>query len=567
MQSACITPESTEHPRSKSGSEQLKPLTALRFIAAAMIVAHHAKDSLGLDPHHVLEHIFLNHGVSFFFVLSGFILTYVYPHLSGWQQAKEFLIARWARIWPSHIVSGLWWVSQMSPVDLRGGGLMLVGALIANLFLVQAWIPSDKFFYSGNPVSWSISTEFFFYLAFIVLMLPLKSFGWPAKLSVAFFLAMLSVLTPYLLWGPSLEQMPQDTFLYFTYISPFARLLEFVLGMFTASMLLKLRDKVRLTKASATSFEIIVLAATVWCLCGRAELWLLIKQFIHPVSILTWLQRVISAPLFALLIFIMAFQRGYVSKALSHPVAIWLGEISYSIYLFHLVILMQFIAHQRDFACYNRWLVFAAYFALVILVSHLNYRLIECPFRRLIKDATVNKDSSTGAGQVRNWRKRPRLSTVVAALLMLSLTGMLVFSVEASQARFGLKPAQVDKPIVFGNNLALQQVEVGRTADEVKMRIHWQNLSEGKLKYALQLQYFDKNFKLVAAHYLQKNQSWQSLSGQKTWTDTVYKELPGQARNLEWFAITVFDPHSTRFLRPDGGNTDTEGNSLILNFR
>lgn len=118
-----------------------------------MIVVHHANDALGLDPHHVLQRIFLNHGVSFFFVLSAFILTCVYPQLSGWHQAKEFLIARWARIWPSHIVSGVLWVAQMSFADLRGGGLMLVVALIANIFLVQAWIPSPTFFYSANPAS------------------------------------------------------------------------------------------------------------------------------------------------------------------------------------------------------------------------------------------------------------------------------------------------------------------------------------------------------------------------------------------------------------------------------
>jgi peptidoglycan/LPS O-acetylase OafA/YrhL len=62
--------------------KKLNALTSLRFFAAAMIVLGHCH---GQFEHtiKIAEHFALNQAVSFFFVLSGFILAYVYPVLSN----------------------------------------------------------------------------------------------------------------------------------------------------------------------------------------------------------------------------------------------------------------------------------------------------------------------------------------------------------------------------------------------------------------------------------------------------------------------------------------------------
>src|SRR5207249_11094077 len=84
----------------ESRVSRLDTLTSLRFIAAAMIVVHHTRGCFGIPPRWG-DPFPLQHGVSFFFVLSGFILTYVYPslRLSG---APRFWWARFARVWPAH---------------------------------------------------------------------------------------------------------------------------------------------------------------------------------------------------------------------------------------------------------------------------------------------------------------------------------------------------------------------------------------------------------------------------------------------------------------------------------
>ena len=83
--------------------QKIDALTGLRFFAGIAIVIHHLHQ-FGL-PAYVLDGWLLNNGVSFFFVLSGFILTYVYPTLETHHAVQRFWIARVARIWPAHMAA------------------------------------------------------------------------------------------------------------------------------------------------------------------------------------------------------------------------------------------------------------------------------------------------------------------------------------------------------------------------------------------------------------------------------------------------------------------------------
>ena len=76
---------------------QLSPLTSFRFFAAMAIVCFH---SIGG------AHDYLRSGVTFFYVLSGFVLAYVHPSLSGSVEFLRFWVSRIARIWPKVSVKG-----------------------------------------------------------------------------------------------------------------------------------------------------------------------------------------------------------------------------------------------------------------------------------------------------------------------------------------------------------------------------------------------------------------------------------------------------------------------------
>ncbi len=154
----------------------IKPLTALRFLAAMWVVAFHYWPHLaGFGVPTFVSKGYL--GVECFFVLSGFILSHVY--LDGLGQGRfhygKFLWARLARVYPLHLAT-LIGVGVLAFVAGAAGIVMdheiaPLKLLPANLALIHAWGVTDST--GWNHPSWSISAEWFAYLTF-----PL--FGWVA---------------------------------------------------------------------------------------------------------------------------------------------------------------------------------------------------------------------------------------------------------------------------------------------------------------------------------------------------------------------------------------------------
>ena len=131
--------------------KHLKALTGLRFVAALAVFVHHTRGHFGL-PKSVFP--LGAAGVSFFFVLSGFILTYVYyDRLKTRAEIWRFYFTRWARIWPLHIVTLVLFLFVVQN-SLGEEPWKVIGSAL----LVQSWIPNFEWVFAGNGVSWSIST-------------------------------------------------------------------------------------------------------------------------------------------------------------------------------------------------------------------------------------------------------------------------------------------------------------------------------------------------------------------------------------------------------------------------
>jgi peptidoglycan/LPS O-acetylase OafA/YrhL len=179
------------------GPANIKPLTSLRFLAAAWVVLFHYWPHLavaGTPPLVAKGYL----GVECFFVLSGFILCHVYlPQFEAGQfKYGDFLWARIARIYPLHVAS-LVAMGLMAGAALASGlpvdpDVLSLAALPANLAMVHAWGLSPVA--GWNHPSWSISAEWFAYLAF-----PMFAIGaialrrWPG-VAVAAALALMAVL-------------------------------------------------------------------------------------------------------------------------------------------------------------------------------------------------------------------------------------------------------------------------------------------------------------------------------------------------------------------------------------
>ena len=146
----------------------LKPLTALRIVAAIWVVLFDYWPNLGLALPALVAKGYL--GVEVFFTLSGFILCHVYLDQVEHRRLRygAFLWARLARIYPMHLASiamiGLMGAAAIvlrRPID---GNAVSLSALPANLLLVNGWGLAPVA--GWNHASWSVSAEWFAYLAF-----------------------------------------------------------------------------------------------------------------------------------------------------------------------------------------------------------------------------------------------------------------------------------------------------------------------------------------------------------------------------------------------------------------
>lgn len=398
-----------------STTMKLDQLTTLRFFAAAMIVIHHSAGLFGFSTNLTKPFIF-GQGVSFFFILSGFILAYVYPKLSTYADVRNFLHARFARIWPGHLAAFLlaFWMLSLC-WDSR--------IALMNLVLVHAWIPNPSFFFSYNAPSWSISTEFFFYLAFPVLIYRWEQ-NWPIKilLSSGILIALISY--------SNLSHLPSHG-ASLLYINPVSRIFEFIFGIFLSFSWRNNKDKMRWNSTDATIIESAVILLCALSMHYTPAIMEWAGAAWPGAAFAQWLEGSGSMLPFALLIYVMAIGRGKISKVLAHSHLVLLGEISFSLYLLHQILLRYYKTNLTFFPHIPNLLAFTLFCSILLLSSYLMWVWIEMPARRLILKHRKIYGNYTMEKSWRDHIFQNRKALMVALLLVCQLLP-LYFSMDKS---------------------------------------------------------------------------------------------------------------------------------------
>lgn len=393
---------SDEHATHASSTEpalrpaKLPALTSLRFFGAAMIVFAHTAGGFGTYP--TAEQgaaWYFTLGVSFFYVLSGFILAYVYPDPRA-TGLRKFWLARIARIWPAHLAAFLILLAIVPRREWTPPFASGIDVVLSNLLLVHSWLPISRYSYSYNAVSWSLSVELAFYLLFPFLLVacrrrPLLMLAPMFAVSFGLGLSANNAWLP-LPTGWSAGDLALRT--------PWPRLFEFVTGIVTALVWKRISPRVSVSVAVATATEAAVVALAIWfthfAAVGGQQLttvpWLGVMGRLALVYTL-------SALVFALVIFVMAFHRGLLSRALAIPPMQLLGEISYSIYLLHYVLLLAYRADPgitKDMTGAQSYL---AYWIVVLMASFIVWTLVETPARRWLTGLWPRQTRSVPAGR------------------------------------------------------------------------------------------------------------------------------------------------------------------------
>ncbi|HEY9759884.1 MAG TPA: acyltransferase [Oculatellaceae cyanobacterium] len=374
---------------------RLDALTSLRFIAAAMIVVSHTAGYFYLDPHEVIKNLPLAQGVSFFFILSGFILTHVYQDLSGFKSTLHFLSARIARVYPVYIVTAILTYAILPASMIAKDPVGMLQTAVTQLCMVHGWIPERFFYFSVNSPSWSISTEFFFYLAFPILVLNIRK-NWLTKLCLLTLLPVSLIIASHILHLPTLGEAEQVSTHGLLYINPLSRIFEFYLGMLTC--LLVSRIKLREPDRVVTTFvEVAAIAVIVGVIMNIEPLMFRCGLTNAFPTLSLYLKYCGNTFGYVLLIAAVSLERGFIARILRAAPLVFLGEVSYSVYLIHFPLFAWFNNNHALFATTARILRYGIYWASLLALSTLSFMFLEKPARKFLRRVFTNWIGGTGA--------------------------------------------------------------------------------------------------------------------------------------------------------------------------
>ncbi|MEZ7007351.1 acyltransferase family protein [Streptomyces sp. AD55] len=359
---------------------KLPSLTGLRFFAALSVFFFHSSLSNSPIPPNdpinpfadpgiagAYEKALLNAGyigVSFFFVLSGFVLAW---SARPGQSARAFWRRRMTKIFPNHLV-----VFAVSLVLFAGATITSVGQWLPNMLLVHTFFPQPEINLSVSPPSWSLGSELLFYLLFPLLIVPVRKirdgalWAWAAVM-VAGTVAVQLVSTHLVPDTPKSAITPiSDLQFWFGYLFPPGRLFEFVLGILLA----------RIVLAGRWPRRIGIGWSLVLCAAGYAA------GFVVPFPYTFVVATIV--PIGALIAAVAAADVAGRRTRLRGRVMVWLGEVSFGFYLVQGVSIF-YLRSLLDGATYGvpgAVLLIVGFFGTSLLGGWLLYRFVEMPAMR-----------------------------------------------------------------------------------------------------------------------------------------------------------------------------------------
>lgn len=355
----------------------LPSLTGMRWAAALLVFGTHVRivQYFGGGAAHTVQTALSpgSTGVSFFFVLSGFVLAWT---ARPQDRARSFWRRRFARVYPLHLATALgvlilaWTIlpsARPSP-----------STLVANLLLVQSWSSDHVVSQSINTVSWSLACEAFFYLLFPLLYGLLRRCGARGSALLAAGCVLTVIALP-IVFGEAIRGVPLD-------LLPLARLPEFVLGM-ALGRLVQLRPVPRLRMIPAGAVLVAGYFGT--------------DNVPHP-------YRYAACTIVGFALLIVAGAGADLAGRRSiwrHPLMVRLGEVSFAFYMVHLVVMRVGATILGSHPRLDVWPatgVSVTMFVAALTLAWLCHTLIERPAQEILLGRAIpalfNAGRSTRAG-------------------------------------------------------------------------------------------------------------------------------------------------------------------------
>jgi peptidoglycan/LPS O-acetylase OafA/YrhL len=352
---------------------RLPALTGLRCFAALNLVFYHFSNPAWFG---VFTPI-VNSGyisVSFFLLLSGFILAYNYGDRGERGEVRHgvFWQARFSRLYPVYLFTLLVSFGMLQQeFALQTHGMFLAGVALTPL-LLQGWHPVLATFW--NTPAWTMSTEAFFYLIFPWLI------AWRRPRRLGVVLALLGGLwllgmlpgALYLLFNPDgaahSDRYSTGMWMRALKFTPLPHLPSFLFGM----MLARLNEMIPPASRSRLAIGALGFAALYGVLSFGDRI---------PFALM---HDGLLMPLFAALILGLAGENA-LSRLFSFRVFVAIGEASFCLYLLHFnlwnMIHDSHLLERLGLIAYDPWISYL----LLITAALLTLHLVEKPSQKWIK--------------------------------------------------------------------------------------------------------------------------------------------------------------------------------------
>lgn len=367
-------------------------------------------------------------GVTMFFVLSGYLITRLLLAefgQTGRIDLKDFWLRRARRLVPA-IVTVVVVTAALCTVFNHVMLTKMRPDILPSLLFVNNWwqvLNNVSYFDAlGDPSPlthfWSLAIEEQFYLVWPPLLLALLGLGMRrgAVRRTVLVLAAVSAAAMALLYNPS--QDPSRL-----YYGTDTRAFSLLLGAWLAFIPERLMNPLRLLRGRAAVEE------RPWQLDAVGAVGLvglaLMVGFTNGYTSFQYQGGMLLATFLTMMVIAAAVQRdGAISRVLSLPPLVWLGQRSYGIYLWHypVLLLMNPVADIND----TPWWMLIIQVAVVLVASELSYRFVEMPVRRGALGALVRRVRTEGLRPMDAARTHPVRCALLALTLAVAFGGVLL---------------------------------------------------------------------------------------------------------------------------------------------
>jgi peptidoglycan/LPS O-acetylase OafA/YrhL len=351
---------------------RLDALTGMRWWAAFFVFTYHM---IVFAPLPGMLNVFFDQGflgVNFFFVLSGFVLTW---SASNRVSQSTFYWRRFARIYPAHVVALLMAIPVFYSFDPNPAQTWVkpvsVGILLLSFVLLQGWSNAPGILFSGNPAAWTLTCEAFFYALHPYLgkiLTPLRQRG-----SIVFVVVWIIIAFAYRALAAA---FPDQWFAALPL--PVVRLTEFAIGM---GLAWALRRGLRVRLPVAVGLGSLVLALALIVIATR----------FFPGTAVGVVVGTFSKEIFtvACAVAVLAIaSRGLEGKPslLAHPVLVKLGEWSFAFYLVHATLIYTaFALFGLQQPSWWNLLWFALLFVVALATAAVLHQFVERPVEKRMR--------------------------------------------------------------------------------------------------------------------------------------------------------------------------------------